>query len=280
MTLLTRLLSGTSSYCFNDGFLAGDPTEPEELTELMTVLRKVCTSTTGMLVDYPAVAARLGPMREQLYTGLQAFDPATLPTKEQALTFWINLYNVLILDAVLTLQVSKSVVGLTRGFLRFFEKAAYRIGGQRFSANDIENGVLRNNMGHPVGDGTQFTVGDPRRQLVVTPMEPRIHFALNCASHSCPPIREYQAERLEQQLDLSTKSFLDAETSVQADPPQLILSTIFKWYPKDFDYSGGIVPFIAEHLPARDMRREFLEQKRSNLRLQYTPYNWKLNRLL
>ncbi len=279
MSLLSRLLSGTSSSCFNDGIAPGDPTRLEELTALMADLNRACTSASGMLVDYPAVAARLGPAWENLYSGLQAFDPDALPTREQTLTFWMNLYNVLILDAVLTFRVSKSVVGLTRGILRFFEKAAYCIGGQRFSANDIEHGILRNNQGHPVGDGWQFTDSDPRLNLVVVPMEPRVHFGLNCASHSCPPIREFAVERLDQQMDLSTKSFVDAETRVEADPPQLILSPIFKWYPRDFDSSGAIVPFIVEHLPVQDKRRKFLEQERNNLRLQFSPYNWKLNRL-
>ena len=237
MSLLSRLLSGTSSFCINDGFASGDPIKTGGLTELVADLHKACTSASGMLVDYPAAEARLGQAREHLYSGLQAFEPASLSSREQALTFWMNLYNLLILDAVLTFRVSKSVVGLTRGFLRFFEKAAYRIGGQRFSANDIENGILRNNQGHPVGNGWQFMDSDPRLQLVVTPMEPRVHFGLNCASHSCPPFREFAVEQLEQQLDLSTKSFVDAETRFEADPPQLILSKIFKWYPRDFDSS-------------------------------------------
>ena len=277
MSLLFRALSGTSSFCLNDGTAPGRPVRPDDLTGFMAHLHLADTAAPARHIDYPAVAARLAPTRNHLYTGLQAFDPTTLVSREQALAFWINLYNILILDAVLTFQVRKSVVGMTRGFLRFFEKAAYRIGGQRYSANDIEHGLLRDNQGHPYGKATQFPAGDARCPMVLAPMEPRIHFALNCASHSCPPIRVYAPDQIEDQLDLAARSFVDAETQVQADPPRLTLSTLFKWYAQDFAAGGGIVPFIVAHLPSPDPRTACLKAIGDNVRLQYSPYNWKLN---
>jgi len=280
MSLLSWVLSGTSSFCLNDGTAPGAPVGPDDLTDLMAHLHPADTALPAREIDYPAVAAKLDPARERLYAGLQAFDPLDLVAPEQALAFWINLYNVLIQDAVLTFQVRKSVVGATRGFLRFFEKAAYRIGGQRYSANDIEHGLLRANQGHPYGKSGQFAAGDVRRRMVLTPMEPRIHFALNCASRSCPPIRVYAPDHLEAQLDLATRSFVDAETEIQTEPPRLTLSTIFKWYAQDFEAGGGVVPFVVVHLSASDPRRAFLQAAGDHVRLQYRPYRWDLNRKL
>lgn len=277
---LFRLLSGTSTSCLNDGIAAGNATEPLGLAELMVELHQAGAAATTRLVDYASIERLLETARGNLYAGLQSFNLSSLDTKEETLAFWINLYNVLIMDAVLTFRVRKSVVGLTRGFLSFFEKAAYRIGGQRFSGNDIEHGLLRGNLGHPLSRKQHFSQGDSRRQLVVDPIEPRIHFALNCASHSCPPFLTFSAERIEDQLDLATHSFLDSETQIQAEPPQLILSTIFKWYPLDFDGSGGIVPFVIQHLPVQDRRHTFLQENEDKLELRYSPYNWKLNALL
>ncbi len=277
MSLWFRLLSGTSSFCLNDGMAPGAPAGAPDLTALMAHLPGTSPAAAAQHIDYPAVATELAPVRDPLYADLHAFDPATLSGREQALAFWINLYNILILDAVVTFQVRKSVVGLTRGFLRFFEKSAYRIGGQRYSANDIEHGLLRGNQGHPYGKAVQFPAGDARRRLVLVPMEPRIHFALNCASHSCPPIRVYAADRIEDQLDWATRAFVDAETQVRTDPPGLVLSSIFKWYAQDFAAGGGIVPFLVAHLPPQDPRTAFLQETGDRLHLQYSPYNWQLN---
>lgn len=280
MSFLSLLFSGTSTFCLNDGYSPGKQAKPGDLTELMAELQQAGAAETTRLVDYPAIEARLGPARESLYKGLLGFNPDTLETREETLAFWVNLYNVLIVDAVLTFRVRKSVVGLTRGLLRFFEKAAYRVSGQRFSGNDIEHGLLRGNQGHPLSKEQHFPIGDLRRKLVVAPLEPRIHFALNCASHSCPPFRAFIADQIESQLTLATRSFVDSETQIQGEPPQLILSTIFKWYPEDFEASGGIVPFLVEHLPVQDQRHQFLKESRDNLQLSYSPYNWKLNSLL
>lgn len=275
--MLYRLLSGSYTACLNDGAVPAAPLSGTELTGLMDQLTLAAVSRTGHEVDYAALAAHLTPARAALYAGLLALDPASLGTRAQRLAFWINLYNVLILDAVLTFQVRKSVVGVTRGLLRFFEKAAYRVGPFRFSANDMEHGVLRQNRRHPYARTAQFGPGDARNRFVVTPMDARMHFALNCASRSCPPIRVYEADRIEQQLELAARSFIDTSTEVEGMPPVLTVSSIFKWYRADFTPAGGAAAFVIRHLGETDVRHRQLAKAAEPIPLRYRAYDWSLN---
>lgn len=277
MPLAARLLSGSFATSLNDGARAAAPLPEFRLAALMGELKRAAIAPAGEVVDYAALNRALAPIRSDLYAGLTAFDPAALPDRAHRLAFWINLYNVLILDAVLSFQVRKSVVGVTRGLMRFFEKAAYRVGGLRCSANDIEHGVLRANRGHPYGRGAQFAAADPRRAWVVDPMETRIHFALNCASRSCPPIRVYAAADMAAQLDLATRAFVTADTEVDGQASTLSVSAIFKWYRDDFQAAGGVIPFIVRHLPEADARRALLTRPETAWRLRYQKYDWGLN---
>ena len=87
---------------------------------------------------------------------------------------------------------------------------SYIIGGLSYSLNDMENGILRNNRRSM---GTlymrPFSSDDPRLELAIEPVDPRIHFALNCGAKSCPPIKTFSALEIDDQLDLATKAFLE-----------------------------------------------------------------------
>jgi hypothetical protein len=131
---------------------------------------------------------------------LKHFDPNTLPSHQKRLAFWINLYNLLVIDAVIRLDISTSVTEGWLGVFRFFRRAAYNVNGLRFSLEDIEHGVLRANHGVPYFPGVHFSNDDPRREFVLKKFDPRVHFALNCASRSCPPIAFYEAEKLDREF--------------------------------------------------------------------------------
>ena len=122
-----------------------------------------------------------------------------------------------------------------KGFWRIH---AYNIGGLVYSLDEIEHGVLRMNKGHPNAGKQEFADADPRAQVALTSLDPRIHFALNCGARSCPPIRVYTEDRIEAQLDTASRSFLDQEVSLIKDPGTgkwtLELSKLFLWYGEDF----------------------------------------------
>jgi hypothetical protein len=232
--------------------------------------------TAGLTVDYrrlrdsPAYADYWASLTPQL----QGYDPAGLATRDERLAFWINLYNALVIDAVIAYAVRESVASQWAG-LAFFRTAAYVVGGRRCALEDIEHGILRANRGNPFLPGPQFAVGDPRLAWVVEPPDPRIHFALNCASRSCPPIGVYSAEQIDDQLELATRSFVDADVAVDPGRGEVHLSRIFSWYGDDFGGLPGIVALLRRSLPA-DARRAWLAQAQ-RARLVYRDYDWRLN---
>ncbi|PDW02651.1 DUF547 domain-containing protein [Candidatus Viridilinea mediisalina] len=205
---------------------------------------------------------------------LARYDPARLASRSERLAFWINLYNALVIDAVIAYDVRTSVTSQWAG-LGFFRRAAYLIGGQRCSLEDIEHGILRANRGNPFLPGPQFGANDPRRAWMVEPLDPRIHFALNCASRSCPPIGIYSADLIEDQLELATRSFVDSDVVIDQARNQVQISQIFRWYRDDFDGPLGIVALLRRTLPD-DPRRAWLMQANRG-QLAYRDYDWGLN---
>lgn len=211
---------------------------------------------------------------------LQNFDPATLTTDDERKAFWINIYNVMMIHGVVAYRVKKSVLEI-RGT---FERIAYLIGGLRYSLDDIENGILRNNRAHVAIPGVRFVEEDPRRQFVLEQFDPRIHFALVCASGSCPPIGIYQAENIDPQLELATRNFINNGSVVlNKDEMSVSLSRIFQWYSSDF---GGrwmglgnkspILHYIVRYI-SDESDAEFISKHAKNLKVSYQKYDWSLN---
>jgi hypothetical protein len=197
-----------------------------------------------------------------------------LGDKNTQTAFWINLYNALILDAVVQYQIKDSI---SRNF-SLFRRAAYRIGGMRFSADDIEHGILRGNRRNPYIPLPLFASDDPRLAFSIDPPDPRIHFALVCGARSCPPIAFYDGEKINAQLDLAAAGFINGG-GADYDPinKTLWLSKIFSWYQVDFGGRQGVLKTIRKY--SRDEgAQEALE--RVPVRIRYQPYDWSVNGLV
>ncbi len=160
--------------------------------------------------------------------------------------------------------------------LAFFRQAAYIVGSQRMSCDDIEHGILRANRGHPLYPGRQFRSSDPRLKWVIEPFDMRVHFALNCASRSCPPIRAYLPENLDSQLEFATRSYLAADVQILPEKNTLHLSSIFKWFAADFGRREGTIKFVLSHL-SDGTELLWLSKARDRVSLRYKPYDWNLN---
>jgi len=208
---------------------------------------------------------------------LRDFDLSDLITQEEKLSFWINLYNLLMIDAVLQFGVQKSVTEGWFGVISFFRRAAYLIGECRYSLEDIEHGILRTNRGHPFFPGKHFAVNDPRLAHSVTTFDARIHFALNCASRSCPPIAVYSSDRINEQLDQASANFINSETSLDKSGVLLWVSRIFQWYLKDFGGKTGMLKMLQRYLPEDDLRWKLIENFSEMVMVKFTPYDWHLN---
>lgn len=175
-----------------------------------------------------------------------------IPKQElEARAFWLNIYNALTLHAMHTAQIKETVLES----VGFYSKFGYQIQDFVFTLNDIEHGVLRHNQA--VLLQPPFGLHDPR-MVFVLPLDPRIHFALNCGAVSCPPIRAYDAMLLDQQLELATSSYLE-NCRLEADT--VWLPRLFAYYPKDF----------ASPL---EFARKYRPELPNTAKIKYLPYAW------
>jgi hypothetical protein len=259
--------------------LAAPPKNGDPAAGLNALLHEVLSSGMadhGENVDYAALrASSLYDYFRHCTGKLCTFNPSTLPDWNAQLAFWLNLYNTLVVDAVIALGVQRSIMEQRAG-MAFLRQAAYIVGGQRMSCDDIEHGILRANRGHPLFPGKQFSSADPRLKWVIEPFDPRIHFALNCASRSCPPFRAYSAEGLDSQLELATRSYLETEMQILPEKNALHLSSIFQWFATDFGGRQGITDLVLSHL-SNTPERAWLIEQRGRVSLRYKPFDWSLN---
>lgn len=279
-------IAGTSSdLVLNQGsshsqHLAEQSLVPELNRHLDRILA-AAVHQAGLRIDYSGLenSPAFHSYREEISPRLKSFDPASLSSTHERLAFWINIYNALVLDGVISKNIKSSVIRGGQGGLLFFRQVAYEIFGQRLSCDDIEHGILRANHGHPFLPGPHFASNDPRRSWVIEPQDVRVHFALNCASRSCPPFGFYEATQLDSQIDLAVKNFLRLCVKLDTRRHTLRLSKIFHWYQGDFGGRNGVIDFLLAYLDD-EYCRDWIAQNRERLRFSYEPYDWRLNNLL
>lgn len=250
-----------------------------ELKRFLDMAKINSMDEQGLQVDYESLRASQPYLeyRQSCSPRMRNFDPGMLTSREERLAFWINLYNALIMDGVIAEQITQTVGSNPIELLAFFRQTAYNVGGQRMNCDDIEHGILRANKGHPMLPGPQFAPSDPRLAWIVEPVDVRVHFALNCASRSCPPIQIYTPEDIDAQLDLATRNYVNDDIEVDPLACKVHLSAIFKWFKVDFGYREGIIDFLIHYLP-EDERWAWLVENRDKLSFHYKPYDWGLNR--
>lgn len=214
----------------------------------------------------PAPAA-LASMRE-LAARLHVCEPDALPP-QQRLAFWINLYNALVRYAFHSWQLRGSVLGN----LRVFARAAWAIGGRRYSLDIIEHGLLRGNARVPPLKLFR-TLGsrDARLRGAVSSVDPRIHFALNCGARSCPRLRVYRSHGLSEQLDAATREYFATHARLDQHMRRLRLPRLMKYFRRDFGERAAALDFAARYLEA-DQGRWVLAHA-AQLRIDFTGYDW------
>ena len=208
-------------------------------------------------VDYAGLAAERKAL-EGYAASLANVEVNDLPSRDAQLAFWINAYNAVVVQAVLQRYPLRSV----RQVGGFFDGLRYQIAGRRLTLNDIE--------------GAARALGDWRS-----------HFAVVCASSSCPPLRSeaYVPQHLDAQLAEQTRRFLkDSERGLKLAGNTLWVSKIFNWYPTDFvpaGQLGALRRLTAEKLlevlePYLD--RQVLQAAHGRkLGLKFLDYDWVLN---
>lgn len=195
------------------------------------------------MVDYNLAAGEAQKDLDAYIAQIAMAVPAKFDNDQQRLAFYINAYNALVIKGVLRYQPIESVKDVGSASL-FFRERAYHVAGVQVSLHGFEQKVIRR-------------------------YDPRLHFALNCASYSCPPLsnRAYRAETLDQQLEQATRRFLGDPQRNQFVGETWRLSQIFQWYAQDF--KPNVVDFIQSRRPQASPEPEDIE---------YLPYDWSLNR--
>ncbi|CAL8321022.1 unnamed protein product [Merluccius merluccius] len=234
-------------------------------------------SADGKRVDYQAMAK--SPLFERycdMAVQLQRVELLSL-SREEKLAFFINTYNALVIHGYLRLGPPTNMWQR----YRFFNYVSYLIGGEVFTLQDIENGVLRGNRKGMAQFLRPFSKSDPRLQMALPDAEPLIHFALNCGAKGCPPIKTYTPQDIDSQLRTAAEAFLENDDGCAVDcrKQEVRLSQIFKWYKADF---GGtdekVLNWVLEHMsdsPKRSNLEIILSAGKT--KLSYLPYDWSTN---
>jgi hypothetical protein len=221
----------------------------------------------GDLLD----AARAGQLERarEISGRLDAVDPLALRGDEERLAFWINVYNARVLHELGERPRSGNLI---RHSL-MFSRVGYSVGGLTYTLNQIEHGLLRRNARPPFSPRRTLRRGDPRHAAAPVKLDPRIHFALNCAARSCPPVSAYEADRVDDQLTLATRAYIQAETVIDRAAGEVTLPYLIKLYAPDFGEREAALDLIAAHLPEND--RDWLRWgEGARARIRFGRYDW------
>ncbi|CAM9435532.1 unnamed protein product [Scytosiphon promiscuus] len=207
--------------------------------------------TESNLVDYGRLAAQENEWLAPVIAQIKNTDPKESDAARQA--FLINAYNVWTLHYVIRerrFPGFKGAVSLLSK-ARFFYWHKVSTGAGRWNLYDFENKVIRPDLN-----------------------DARVHFALNCASMSCPPLRRklFTGPGLDAELDEVTSAAINGGALVQLkdNGKTLSVNPIFKWYKEDFDKEGGALQFIKSRWTGASPISE-------DAKLEFFDYDWRTN---
>ena len=203
-----------------------------------SALLKSYVSPAGQ-VDYAGLKGQSAQLDAYLAT-LRDNPPVKSWTQNERLAYWINAYNAATLDLIVDNYPLSSIQDLDNG--KPWDVKRIKLGDATYSLNDIENEIIRKRFD-----------------------EPRIHFAVNCAATSCPPLRNeaFVAARLDAQLEEQTRAFLTNDRYTKLAGNELQLSKIFDWYAADFP---DVLGFVGQYRTVP-----------TGTSVSYKEYDWSLN---
>ncbi len=198
-------------------------------------------------VDYQAFLENHEGLKSYLaYLGKNSPADDT-PINEQ-FAYYINLYNAATIHIMLENDIPASIKDIGSVVNPVWIQDFIEIGDSNYSLADIEKGVLQE-------------MGDPR-----------IHFAINCASYSCPKLMDtaYTAENVDEMMNQAATKFVNSDKNDLSDPDNPKLSSIFKWYRSDFTDSGmSLIEYV----------NQYADKKISpDAEVDYLDYDWSINK--
>lgn len=230
-------------------FQPADPIAPDRVSH-QAWDRIVQVHVRDGQVDYPGIEAD-GTL-DGYVRALNRIDPTRLAKRQDQLAFWINAYNAFAVQGILDRYSPMTLWGR----YRYFIGRDYQVGGTTINLYDLE-----------------------REVLIELFHEPLMHFAIVCASTSCPKLQPwaYQPEQLDRQLVQVAKAFINDPTRNRFDRTQKVasLSMIFKWFESDFAVAAGsVLAYIARYVDDPELVEELTQP---GYRIEYLGYDWSLN---
>lgn len=225
-------------------------------------------------VDYATLARDTRPL-DAYYAQLAAASPDShpdlFPSEDAKLAYWINAYNAAAIETVLYYYPIESVKDVRSGALFFLPRLAgffylqrIELGGRKMNLYDLENGLIRKRFA-----------------------DPRVHFALNCASLGCPrlPRHAFHAATLQNELEVETTKFIGEPRNVafEAAEHRIGLSSIFDWYESDFtdwmkqnhpDRPATLIGYVGLYLSPEQTDALYRCDK---CEIEFVEYDWALN---
>lgn len=187
---------------------------------------------------------------ESYLSALEKEAPKDSWSRDEKLAYWINAYNAYTVKLIVDNYPVKSIKDLGGNLYKIntaWDIKFIKIEGEEYDLNNIEHGIIRKDF-----------------------EEPRIHFAVNCASASCPILRNeaFVASKLDRQLDDQARTFINdgVRNCVKEDVAKL--SKIFKWFSGDFTKNGTVIEFINKYADTKMTK---------STKIDYLDYGWSLN---
>ena len=189
----------------------------------------------------------------QNYLDLLSNNPPSAKwNKQQKMAYWINTYNAFTVKLIIDHYPVESIKDIGSSIQIPFVNTPwqykfFKIGGEEMKLDQIEHKILRKEFD-----------------------DPRIHFAIVCASYSCPRLlnEAYTAEKLDEQLTMQAKHFLANKNKNEITANKLILSKYFIWYKGDFTKNSSLIEYLNKYAPVKINK---------DADIDYEDYNWSLN---
>lgn len=215
--------------------------EQTELHKLFDTLLKNNVSSTGN-VNY----AGLESNRKTLLNYIKALAenlPEDTWSQNEKLAYWMNAYNAMTIDLILRNQPLESIKDIKNPW----DQRLWKLGDKYYNLDEIEHQILRN-----MGDA-------------------RIHFGINCASFSCPPLlnEAFVPSKVDAQLKLVAIRFINDPSRNMISEHSIEISNIFKWFSKDFTRDGSVIDYLNKFSTITISE---------DAKVRYMDYDWALNK--
>ncbi|GIV61782.1 MAG: DUF547 domain-containing protein [Rhodothermaceae bacterium] len=205
---------------------AGDVPPAEDYAASLTSLLEQVVTDDG-LVRYDLLRGPLNRDFRRVLKAIEDFDAARLLTQNERLAFWLNAYNVQMLQNVIETPAVQDI--LADGLDERFFRTPYRTAGQGITLDEIEHVILR-----------RARFEERLAVFRLADLDPRIHVGINCAAVSCPRLRRvaFTADNVDTELDAAMRDFVNDPKHFRREGSTFLLSALLDWFGSDFEATG------------------------------------------